>query len=571
MGQNIVIGKNSSVYKTVASRLGETLAISHTEVFKHDFTRYEKIIIFSWSHSVYEDNLKILSYLPLAKVVFISTVAVLSLQLRRQFCKYPIWKKRIEDHVLAGGGKIIRLGICDPNLKKKFYGVIPITYPETLASTINNCSQPSRDITYAFDLEEGQVCGWKFFLGTLGSILSTALPPYAIFQAGISLTLRMAGVLNYGYTGDALRYFNKTLLVGYGVLGDSFYQAEKNKRLISVVVSYEPNRRLDHGGFRNTIIGYYRTGLARTWHGVSVAQGENGAYTKEVPIYNRRPHPPRGHLKGNCSSFLVTNKIVETKIKLGGKELSFFSSKIALAAGAIENIRILQKSGAQPAKLSDHEVGMLGTIDCDEAVAKGILVRYGKIIRSRKVLIENLANLKVLIDLRPFVECKHATKQEDGAFYLDSTHNLIRKLIFGLSLSRINEAFFNKIGFGIKTKRISVCCQILAQNAVAVHPDGNLTRTRVSEDQLELLQRSLCKKFSTYLPDDDPVLIDSQHLLGGGEVFCSEAIKRSISGGYLVILGSPTAWRLGAAHHTSFLRASIKNGTYNPLEPINLI
>lgn len=572
MSKKVVIGKNSKIVNLFWPLLQDAVAISHTEVGGFDFSDYEFIIVFSWSHSCLEDNLNLVKSIPLNKAVFISTVAVLSLQFRSQWSKYPIWKKLIEDYVLAGGGRVLRLGICDPEIKKWYYGWVPITNLENLALRLNHCEDLNRQITHVFDLERGGLQGAKQMLGRALNHVSGFLPSFLIFQGGIAILLKLLRIYNYGYTGDAFRFFNETLLVGYGVLGAA-YSWENNKSLInvSVVVSYDDNKRLDDSGFKNTLIGYYKNGLGRTWHGVSVSQVKEGYFKKNVPFFNKRPNPPSGHLKGNVKEFVIDNDLIVTVIEHLGGSFLFFSSKIVLAAGPIENIRILQKGDAILAKLSDHEVGMLGTIDCNEAVDRELLARRAWLVSPAKVLVQELAGLKVLMDFRPFVGDKHSSNEKNGAFYLDSTRNLVLKLLLGFSFSRINEAIFNKFGFGFETKRISVCCQILVENAVDVHPDGTLSRVRIPEHRIRRLQELLGNDFSTFVPDQDPALIDSQHLFGGGDMLCSSKYNGYLLNGKIAILGSPTNWRLGATHHTTQVSASIKSGLYNPLDRVELI
>lgn len=110
----------------------------------------------------------------------------------------------------------------------------------------------------------------------------------------------------------------------------------------------------------------------------------------------------------------------------------------------------------------------------------------------------------------------------------------------------------------------------MVENCVQIYADGTATRLRVQEDQIELLQRGLSKKFYTFVPDKKPDLIDSQHLFGGGEFLCSTMHKGHVKAGKIIILGSPTNWCLGATHHTKVVCDSIKAGAYNPLEQVRL-
>lgn len=570
MSKIVIIGKNSAVFKRISPFLKEAVAISHKEVAEFNFALFDYIILFSWSHKSFDDNLSLVKLIPGSKIIFISTVAVLSLQLRPQWSKYPNWKKCIEDYVINVGGKVVRLGICDPEIKKQYYGLIPVTYPHKLAAKLNSCEDLSRQITHVFDLENGEIDAFREMLGRFIYQISRFLPSSASFQVSISIVLRFLRVFNYGYTGDAFQYFNETLLVGYGVLGAAYYEKAKLSSKISIVVSYLKNKRLDNNGFRNTLIGYYKNGLGGSWHGVSVIQQSDGVFKKWVPIVNKRPRPPSGHLKGNVKEFIIDGDVIETAIDHLGKSLLFFSSKIVLAAGPIENIKILQKREGKSAKLSDHEVGMLGVIDHKEAIERGLIKLHNWFVAPGDVLVQELCGLKVLMDFRPHVVDKHSGNRTGSVFYLDSTKNLIIKLIAGFSFSRINEAVFNKFGVGFKTAKISVCCQILFEDCVQVNVDGTATRLRFQDDQIELLQKALAREFYTFVPDKKPDLIDSQHLFGGGEFLSATIYKVHVKTGKLVILGSPTNWCLGATHHTKVVCDSIKAGVYNPLEQVQM-
>lgn len=566
----VVIGKNSRVFKMVEPDLVDFVSISHTEIESFDFADASVIYLFSWSKENLDQNISLIKLLPIHRLVFISTVAVLSLQLRDQISNYPFWKKTVEELVLSGGGRVIRLGICDECLLENYYGCIPFTTTEMLAKHLNGDALNAKPVTTLVEIVRGGLPQWKTSVGKFVNRISDLFPPIFILQVFLRFCLRAIGVFNYGYTNDAFKYFNNTFLCGFGVLGESYYKSAKNKSDISVIVSVENNKRIDSNGFKNTLIGYWKTGLARTWHGVRILKDQDGKYRKSVPFINWRPRLPNGYLRGNVIRMEYKGNLVELTARLGKTDFIILCKKVILAAGAIENTKLLMADKLASTSFSDHEVGMIGKVSTSEAVKMNLVREKLFLILPNHVLQGSFDSVNYLLDFRPLVASKHAGQKESNSFYLDSTNRLIVKLVFGFSFARINEAVFNKFGFGFRTKELSVCAQILAKDSILLNADGSMFRNRINKDTIEKISNEVSKTFGTFLPDRNPVLIDSQHILGGSSVLKDISVIEMIKNGSLIILGSPTNWCLGAFHHTSAITEAIINGEYNSLENVIL-
>ena len=67
----------------------------------------------------------------------------------------------------------------------------------------------------------------------------------------------------------------------------------------------------------------------------------------------------------------------------------------------------------------------------------------------------------MLIEVRPY----NSSKLKNN-IYADTTKNIILKLFKKFDFETINEAFFNKFGFAIYTKKAFISLQILVKNAV---------------------------------------------------------------------------------------------------------
>lgn len=565
MSEIIIIGKNSKLYQSIAKKLPNVLAISHKEVSQKKLAGASKIIVFSWSHKNQNDNLTLINSLPLDKTVFISTVAVLSLQGKRQWAAYPNWKFEIEQHVVRCGGMVARLGICDPNMVDKMSGPIPVTSPEDLIHIVLNTKFIPSKVVDAFTIRDGRASRSNKIISAVANYISDILPRGFIFQAPICYFLRSVGFLDYGYTRDAMSYFKEEIQCGYGVLGAAYAKRNPNPRRCTVV-NPKPNRKIVSRGFVNTLIGYDLIGLSRSWHGVQIQENTDGTYRKDVPFFNRRPNPPSGTIYGEAKTLKILENYISIDLATKTGTKTFYSRKLILAMGPLENSLLLARHSNFTMRFSDHETGIVGSVEMAEALKLGYITRKLFLIRPGQVKRFETTDVSFLVDLRPIVKTRQVADENPNAFYLDSTRTLIAKLIRGFSLARINEAIFNKFGFGVPTMRAAVSVQILVEDCISFKNYTEIDRRRISSSEWDKIHSYVANTFKTYRPIKIPVTVDAQHIHGGAEVLEIADVAKAIFDQRIVVLGSPNRTKLGLFHHTEQIKQGIYNNSYNPLE-----
>jgi len=150
-----------------------------------------------------------------------------------------------------------------------------------------------------------------------------------------------------------------------------------------------------------------------------------------------------------------------------------------------------------------------------------------------------------MLDFRPENKSKHISEEDKAKFFDDSTKNIFYKLFNRFSLHQINEAFFNKFGFGFKTKNVSVFLQVLAKDSIKVCIDGSLQRKRLDIGYIEEIYKRI--NLLTFQKTNNPLLIDAQHIYGG------KNLENKIFLNNIYIYGSPTLDSLDAFHHTQSL------------------
>lgn len=125
--KRLIVGKNSKIVNKIKNNLDNVDLISHNQLSNINFDMYEYIYIFSWSHKSLKDNELIIDQIPKNKIIFISSVVVLSNFKRKQWNAYPVNKRKIEKVVLKNNGTVIRFGIFDDKLYKHNSPVVPYT------------------------------------------------------------------------------------------------------------------------------------------------------------------------------------------------------------------------------------------------------------------------------------------------------------------------------------------------------------------------------------------------------------------------------------------------------------
>ena len=548
----LVIGANSRLVNLLKLNKGYVNCISHLDIHRISFSNFKSIWLFSWSYKNRGDNLRLLSAIPLEKCVLVSTTAVMSLGIRPQWNNYPNWKLEAEQIVLAAGGYVVRLGVIYEEVIAKSAGTIPTTSVETLADLINGYDSLEGKLSTLVDIDCGGLRGGRAFMSILLYRLACSLPSKKLVQLPLEgITKFCLRSATYGYSADSARFFADKALVGYGVLGSAFCRNLRCKKAEFPTIIVSPNRTevLTENGFRGTRIGRYMNGLAAYWHRGYIDSTSSG-YIKKVPVWARRLPPPKTALKLHVSSLVILQDrlrlLLECETVAG---LHLDCNSLILAAGPLENCRILQTVERIPSSFSDHEIGMIGTVsNFDKEVRKLLKFKLG-LMWGRGVHLSNIPEQEFILDFRPHNQQKHKARAED--IYNDSTSGIIFKLIKRSSFWEINEALFNKFGIAFATDRLSAFIQVKVKNCITADENGLLMRRRMQKEQIRSLQAKIAQQYTSFQADENVFLFDGQHILGARSLLeNSRQIRDLVSSGKLVILGSPTTKELGPEHHT---------------------
>jgi hypothetical protein len=511
----LIIGKNSKIVNEIKPQLLNCDSISHNEIASTNLNIYEKIFIFSWSHKSKQENLIILNKLDLAKVVFISSIAVLACARRHQWALYPNSKIECENIVLKGGGQIIRIGVWDQSLLRKISGLVPITTPNTLIKAIELCQIEKKKIYYPIIMQKGELEGVKLVINKIINKISILLPATKTVQIPLVVISKIVGIKDYGYTNDCLYFFCDRVLVGFGAIGSRVSSELKRRRLQhSIIASNEENQLLINNGFNGTRIGRLREGLSNLWHGVWISCDKTGELRKNVPLFVSRPRLPKEAIIGTVIEVDINSSnhsIVISHPLISDVRLHF--NNIHLAAGVVNNIKIIQKTHNISAKLSDQEVCIIGEVETEELVSKKIIGRKLGIVFGRKVIKYKNNNNDFLLDFRP---------QALSFIYLDSQNiynnrveQIILKLLKSFSLTLINQALFNKFGMSFDVGKFSIVVQIDAPNSISLNKDGDLSRTRLSKYVIDDISDKITSDFISFIRNNNFNTSDAIHLHGG--------------------------------------------------------
>lgn len=553
----LLIGKNSSIVKNIREKLIDFEFVSHKDIKKLNFKKYEYIYVFSWSRKSLDDNLKVLKNLPIEKVVFISTLAIYSINIRKQWNSYPKHKLLAEKYVAENNGKILRIGITEDHIRQFSAYDIPVTAYDDIADFLNSDCKNSfeNNIKDLFKIKEAKSNRKTIAYYMYLSSLLIDWMPYRIFIESIS---KICGSLYYGFTADMLRLFSKEALIGYGVLGSEYYKKQAYKP--AVIVSNMLNTKLVDNGFKNTIIGKGKIGLAQLWRGSKVIKKENKIY-RSTPLFLKKPTLPSKALFSDIAE--VTKEDNHYRITSRHNRDSFFTKKVIFSCGPFENTKLISKLISNKSKvfLSDHEIYNLGIIEGDSLFKKKFLKVFGPfVIRNNLLEIKDIKN-KTLVEFKPYSEMHFLGNA--NKIYLDTTTNIILKLIKNFSFSRINEAIFTKFGIAFKTTKYTIFCQTLNKDCIVYNPlTTKFKRDRFAKDDFKFIASKLTKIIGRFEEKYPSETIDGQHVMGSGALLDDKLLKDQINQKNILILGSPTNLELDHIHHTSIFLDQINKENY---------
>ncbi len=557
----LLIGKNSAIVKVIESELENYEFVSHNDLSLLNLNSYDVIFLFSWDHATLEGNLKILSLLDLSKVVFISSIAVLACARRPQWAQYPNWKLICENLVLKAGGKIIRIGIWDQNFIKSFSGLVPVTTTTALVNAMNECLTSEVPVAWPITIKSGRLSGIKRRLTTLINKISLLLPPVKTFQAPLALILRAIGSREYSYTHDAFEFFSHRVLVGYGAVG-SVVSNELNKRNLnhSIVVSNEKDLFLNSDGFRGLRIGQYKEGLSKLWHGAWISRQESDKPLKKVPIFVMRPRVPISAIYGRVIQLNL--QLPFSSVQLDHPyiaDVRVFAENIHLAAGVINNVKILQTTHQISTYFSDHEIGEVGFVSSRELVEKGLVRRRLGFVFGRFIQKGRCDDSEYIIDFRP--RSRRDINFEAENIYNNRTHQIFLKLIRNMSFGLFNQAIFNKFGFALDLGEFSIIVQIDAHDCINLDKDGGLSRNRLSDRLLVKIVDQIALDYQTLRKEPYIRTVDAIHVYGGFDLADFPDLQNFIADKRLFMHGNVfDGSRLGPFHNTvSMMKRSLES------------
>lgn len=530
--KKLIIGKNSSLIKSVFSKLKGFNYISHQEINKTNLQHYRWIFLFSWSKSSLNDNKKIIKKIPKQKLVFISTVAIYSLSLRDQWNKYVVYKHEIEKIVEKNKSYIVRLGIFDKN---KHYGAIPYTSYVSVINLLNNWNGNENKMIDLYSITDTKKENF-FWVETLNKISRNFFNVRIIRIIIESIIKYILKSPNYGYTADTLCFFHKKIQVGYGVIGSAYYRKNNFKHL--VIVTNTEDCKMNKRGFINTILGFKYTGLSKYWHGAYLTTKKN-IIKKHVPLFVRRNKIPSNKIIGHVEQIEYINNFFKIKVINQKKSTYYFCEKLVLSSGSIENVKLLSQITQKKLKnyfFSDQEWFSFGEIALREAVDLGFIKKFGPFIFRGKLLhIPNQKNHSSLIEFRPLSYSKHSNK--DLLFYSDTTKNILIKIYSQFSFSRLNEAFFNKFGFSFLTHYIVAVGQVDAKNCITLKENLRLERKRILSKEFLKIRNKLSNNFETFAKYSHYNSADSQHISSDLKIFNDKIVENLLRKKVLIYLG----------------------------------
>ena len=185
-------------------------------------------------------------------------------------------------------------------------------------------------------------------------------------------------------------------------------------------------------------------------------------------------------------------------------------------------------------------------MDCKEIVEKKYLKKLGFLLIGRRVFSHD-KNQVFMLDFRP-LSIKTVNSKDN--IYNDSASGIMTKIIRRLTFEQINEAFFNKFGVGISTKKLAVFMQLEVKDCISLYSNGTLERKRVNDEQLTKVIKVVKEEFTSFSSTDNLFLYDGIHVFGGKELLENSLIQDLINAKKLIILGSPTEAELGPFHQT---------------------
>lgn len=503
--------------------------------------KYSMFVVFSWSHSSPEANYKIFQKLRGKRIIFISTISVLSLIVRTQWNSYPNEKNRFEKLYWSEGASIIRLGVCFDS-----YGShIPFSSTKDILQAVISCVNDTtqRVVTPVEIRLRNKMSIFEQFCHRLSYVFRSRLWRM-LCEIAVKVLVRKYTPL-YGYTADCVNMLVRPMQAGYGAVGSRNYDSD----LRQIIIDPRPNELLEENGFRDTWIGRNIIGLSKLWHGVQIVKKGN-KYYKKVPFFIRRKTPPYDTIQTPIASTDFVQKTVtfDTDV-IVRPEIPYHL--LYLAMGPIINSIEISKNLETTICLSDHSIGSVGSIDATDLVSAGYLKRIGCFLIGRRVYRSITSDF--ILDFRPLVAGEQVLNEN---FYNEQSRGIIYKIISRFSFQRLNQAFFNKFGICFWQSTMDAWIQILMNDCIAI--SGDQVQKKNYPANISAAQNEIIEAFPKMNLTTDVSLFDAQHIMGGRNIFEKVSAKdmKRIYG--IVVLGVPNELQPNAFHHTWSLIRKLK-------------
>jgi len=450
-----IIGINSKIVNSIAWPHNYK-RVSHKDLASLNLDDFSVFILFSWSHANQEDNLHIFEHLRGRRVIFVSTIAVFSLLVRRQWNKYPNEKRQFEEYYWSEGGSIIRLGVCSKNYISK----VAYSSPSAILNAVKQCVEEKQQrVLTPIEILDGDGMGFLERVFHSLSFWSQNRFWRVFCELVVKFSARGYTPL-YGYTADCTNILTRPIQLGYGAIGSQNPEAKK----CQIVVDPRPNLKLERNGFRDTWIGRDVIGLSKLWHGVRVVKRGDNFY-KNVPFLVKRKKAPFDAI----SNPVVSIDFADRSLKLETDLL--VSPKIPyrdlyLAMGALQNTIEISKNLKTSISLSDHSIASIGTLKTRELVGAGYIKKNGFLLVGRRVFVSE--DKEFMLDFRPPVAEDNNLGEN---FYNQQSAGVVQKILQRFTFSRLNQAFFNKFGICVWVNEMDVWGQFLMRDCITVSGD----------------------------------------------------------------------------------------------------
>lgn len=536
-----IIGANSRIVRSI-SWPEQYCLISHRDLSQQDLDQFSIFVVFSWSHSCPDDNHQIFQKLRGKRVIFISTISVLSLIARSQWNPYPNEKNHFEKLYWSDGASIIRLGVCFDSYQTH----IPYSSPEEILKAIISCvNDPNQRVVTPVEINlKKKMSIFEKFFHRLSYVFRARIWRM-LCEVAVKVLVRKYTPL-YGYTADCVNMLVRPMQAGYGAIGSRNPDATSRQ----IIIDPRPNILVEQNGFRDTWIGRNIIGLSKTWHGVQIVEKGN-SYYKKVPFFIRRKMPPYDAIQTPIASVDFVNQIVTFDTDVIVKpEIPY--RHLDLAMGPIRNSIELSKNFNETIYLSDHSIGSVGTIKAADLIKAGYLKRLGCFLIGRRVY-RGEAN-DFILDFRPFIAGDQGLNEN---FYNEQSRGIIYKIIKRFSFQRLNQAFFNKFGICLWQSRIDAWIQILMNECITV--SGDDVQKKIDLSKIHAAQKEIIASFPSMDLRAEVSLFDAQHIMGGRNILEKVSAKDMKRKYGIEVLGVPNQSQPNALHHTwSLIEETLK-------------